>query len=496
MEREPWRAAGRRLILSIAAALTLAAVIPAQAATSSDISSTPSILSFRYQIGDPLPAAQSLQFKSTGTALTVALTPAVSRPSGSNWLSVSTNGGKTPLSVKVYVNPTGLAAGVYQGSIDATASGAGNSPKSVPVTLEVGNAPATLAAAPATLGFTFVTGTTAPAAKVITLSSSGVPVSATIAVSGAWIKAQPSGSITLVGLPATVQVTADPTGLAPGSYSGKVTFASATAVNKTVVVAVTLDVSAGAPSLASTVWPAGVVINSAATTITLNGLNFFATTAAAVNGTSTGVTTAYISPTTMLVTIPASMLVTAGNLSITVTTPPPGGGPSLPATFVVYPATPQLQAVASVASYDTASISPGEIVAIYGVGLAGSAAVFQATGSAIPIAWPATGPQTSVAIDGAAAPLLYVSPTQLTCIVPYALTSKLAQNVNVVVTYNGNASTELPDESHCRAPGRLHPGRLRAGTGRRAQLQFHHQGLYRQWLVGHGGEGLGDLDLR
>ena len=440
MERERLRAPGRHLLFSLAVLLVLQAAIPTYAA-STDISFTPAALSFRYQIGDPLPAAQSLQVKSTGSAFTATVAVTVSRPAGANWLSVSSNGGTTPLSLKVYVNPTGLAAGVYTGSIDVTAAAAGNSPKSLPVTLDVGNAPATLAAAPASLAFTWTTGSTLPSAKTITLSSSGVPLSATITVTGTWIKAQPSGSITLVGLPATVQVTADPTGLAPGSYSGKVTFGSSTATNKTVVIAVTLDVNAGVPALSSTVWPAGVAINSAATTVTVTGAGFFSNTTASVNGSSSGVTTAYVSPTTLLVTIPASLLTTSGNLALTVTTPPPGGGTSTAVNFAVYPATPQIQAVASVASYDTAAISPGEIVTIYGVGLAGSPSPFQASGSTIPVTWPASGAQTSVSVDGSAAPILYVSPTQVTCIVPYAVMAKVGQKVNVVVTYNSNPSS-------------------------------------------------------
>lgn len=439
MKRETRRAADGRIFLSVVVLLLVQGAIPALAATTSDISFTPTSLSFKYTIGDPLPAAQSLQIKSTGSAFTVTVSTTVNRPAGSNWLSLSANTGTTSLSVKVYVNPTGLAAGIYTATIDVVAPAAGNSPKSLPVTLEVANAAATLAAVPTALSFTYTTGTSAPSAKTITLSSSGVPLSATISISGAWIKASPSGSVTLVGLPATVSVSADPTGLAPGSYTGKITFASSTASNKSVVIAIALDVNAGAPTLNSTLWPAGTVVNSPATTVTLTGTNFFSTTTALVNGSATGVSTTYISPTTLLVTIAATLL-TGTDLAVSVSTPVPGGGTSSAATFYVYPATPQISAIASVASYDTTAISPGEIIAIYGLGLAGTTSVFQATNGAIPTAWPASGSQTFVTIDGTAAPLLYISPSQVTCIVPYAVAAKIGQSVPVVVIYNGNSS--------------------------------------------------------
>ena len=153
----------------------------------------------------------------------------------------------------------------------------------------------------------------------------------------------------------------------------------------------------------------------------------------------------------MLATIPAALL-TGGDLPITVTTPAPGGGTSAPAmVFSVYPPGPQIQAVANVASYDTSGIAPGEIVTVYGTGLGpATLTLFQPLSGTIATSLPATGAATSVTIDGVAAPLLYTSASQVSCIVPYAVASKAGSQVNINVTYPANLCSfcwglEFPD---------------------------------------------------
>src|SRR6185312_1499498 len=58
----------------------------------------------------------------------------------------------------------------------------------------------------------------------------------------------------------------------------------------------------------------------------------------------------------------------------------------------------------------------------------------------LPLALPAAAPSTSIMIDGHAAPLLYASATQVSCIVPYAVAAKNGAAINLVLTYNGIAS--------------------------------------------------------
>jgi uncharacterized protein (TIGR03437 family) len=83
---------------------------------------SPTSLSFAYQAGDPQPAAQLVSV--TSSAPGVNFTVSVATTSGGGWLSVSPTSGTTPATLLVSVNPTGLAAGAYSGTVTVTASGA------------------------------------------------------------------------------------------------------------------------------------------------------------------------------------------------------------------------------------------------------------------------------------------------------------------------------------------------------------------------------------
>jgi uncharacterized protein (TIGR03437 family) len=439
-------------------------------AAAADISLTPASLSFKYQTGSALPAALTLQIKSTGTPLVFTIVPSGPLPYGAQWLSVTSAAGITPVSLKVYANPTGLPAGNYTATITISAPGAATTSVAVPVTLQVGDPPGTLTASTASLNFSYVTGGAAPSAQPVVLMTSGGALTASIAVSGgSWLKAAPSGSIALVGLPGTVSVTVDPTGLAPGAYTGKVTFASASAANKSIAVNVTLNVTAGAPTIAAGgVWPPGVLVASPATTITITGTNFFVTSTAA-SGT-TQLATTVLSSSAMLVTIPAALLATAGSLPITVTTPT-AATPSNTGSFLVYGPGPQVWAVANSASYTISAVSPGGIITVYGVGVGPAALTTFPGTSPLPTSLPATGPATSITIDGQAAPLLYTSANQASCIVPYAVAAKSGSQVDLVVTYDGTASTAFPVNVVDADPGMFSIDS--SGTGQGAILNFN-----------------------
>ena len=421
-----------------------------------DIALTPATLNFKYQTGAALPASQTLQIKSTGVPLNFTISTTGPLPYSAQWLSVSANSGATAATIKVYVNPTGLPSGSYSGTISINSPAAATPIQNFPVTLDVGDAPATLIASTGSLTYSFVTGGAAPLSQAVVLMTTGGALTASITVSGgAWLKASPSGSIALVGLPGAITVTVDPTGLAPNSYTGKIVFASGTSANKSVTVNVTLNVTAGVPSIqAGGVWPPGTLVTSPATIVTLTGANFFSTSVASI-GTVAGtvaLTTTVLSATTMLVTIPATLMITAGNLAITIATPT-AAAPSAPATFVVYGPGPQVWAVANAASYTTATVSPGGIVTIYGIDLGPTLLTTFPGTSPIPTSLPAAGAATSVTVDGAPAPLLYTSATQVSCIVPYAVALKSGTPVNLVLTYSGTASAAFPVDVVDADPG-------------------------------------------
>jgi hypothetical protein len=73
-----------------------------------DLAITPLTLDFKYDAGNTLPAAQTLQIKSTGAALSFTISITGPLPYSAEWLSVSTLAGTTSASLNVYVNPTSL----------------------------------------------------------------------------------------------------------------------------------------------------------------------------------------------------------------------------------------------------------------------------------------------------------------------------------------------------------------------------------------------------
>ena len=430
----------RILLLNLLAACAFGAA--------SDMALTPAAMSFTYQMGGAAPAAQSLGLKSTGaTALTFTITVTQPAACSAPCVTVSANGGSTPATLQVYANPSGLAAGTYAANISVNAPAAVTTPQNVSVTLTVGDQPSSLGASASALNFTYTTGggATAQSAPVV-ITTNGDALTATVAVSGGtWLKASPTGSIALIGLPQTLTITADAAGLAPqlAPYKGTVTISSTNAANKGVTINVTLTVSAGVPTIAAAngIWPPGAPAGSASpVTVTITGTNF-TSSSSALSGTTLLTPVTVINATTMLATIPMSLLATAGNLPIQIQTPT-AASPSAAVNFTVYnPTVPQVWAVVDSASYSPGVVSPGEIVTIYGAGL-GPVGITPFSGAALPASLGIGGANTSVTIDGNPAPLLYTSPTQVSCIVPLAVSPGKASGakVNVLVTFNGVAA--------------------------------------------------------
>ena len=107
-------------------------------ATPQTIAVTPATLAFSFQIGTQTPNAQQIAVTSTGGAMTFSAS--ASTRDGGNWLKLSATSGQTSGAagnLSVSVDPTGLAAGTYTGTISITSPSASNSPQTVAVTLTV-----------------------------------------------------------------------------------------------------------------------------------------------------------------------------------------------------------------------------------------------------------------------------------------------------------------------------------------------------------------------
>ncbi|MBI2686355.1 MAG: hypothetical protein HYX27_08570 [Acidobacteria bacterium] len=108
--------------------------------TGQTLTVSPTTLSFSHQIGAASPASKTISLTTTGAALNYT---AVAATTGNGaWLGVSPGSGATPGTLTVNVNPSGLTAGTYNGTITITSAGASNSPQVVNVTLTVTTVPA------------------------------------------------------------------------------------------------------------------------------------------------------------------------------------------------------------------------------------------------------------------------------------------------------------------------------------------------------------------
>lgn len=106
--------------------------------------------------------------------------------------------------------------------------------------------------------------------------------------------------------------------------------------------------------------------------------------------------------------------------------------------------------VVNAASYQpiTASLAPGELITLFGTGLASTPMSMQGGQ-----AFPTTLGGVSVSINNILCPIYYVSPTQMSAIVPYDVASNQTGLANIQVTNNGVASNVVQMYLSDSAPG-------------------------------------------
>ena len=188
------------------------------------------------------------QLITVNSSAPITFAASASTQSGGPWLSVTPSQGSSPGAVTAIINAGGLAAGMYMGTIAITP--AGGTAQMVTITLDV-VAPAVIIAAPAPLLFSYQQAGVLPAGQTLSLSSTAEALNLTVGVatqSGAdWLTVAPS----TVTTPATINVSANPTGLAPGQYQGSVNVSASDASVSPLTVQVTLTVSKPAPEVGS-----------------------------------------------------------------------------------------------------------------------------------------------------------------------------------------------------------------------------------------------------
>ena len=114
---------------------TVAVTLTVTGAALPTLAVSPASLTIAAQAGGTAPAVQTLSVTSSGAQ--VDITATADTTSGGSWLSVTPASSTTPSTLNVAVNPAGLAAGTYSGTVTVAAGGVSNSPVTVAVTLTV-----------------------------------------------------------------------------------------------------------------------------------------------------------------------------------------------------------------------------------------------------------------------------------------------------------------------------------------------------------------------
>jgi uncharacterized protein (TIGR03437 family) len=427
------------------------------------------------------PSTISLSATAGGAAVTQSLgitsstsnsyTVTASTQSGGSWLSInaySVMGGQT---LTVTADPNGLAAGTYQGTLTfssgqtvsvgftVAASGVGSGNVAVTATGQTGTP---------TLTFAYQSGGTAPAKQTLHIANASggtarIPfsVSATSTPSG-WISTSYTSSATT---PYDLDVTVSPTGLPVGTYHGVVRFdpKNGAVISVPVTLNVTLPpvISATPGSLTFAYQSGGTVPDAVPVAVSGGGaaLTFTATAASTGNWLTvtptSGTTAAGAGTTSLSVSVsPASLQVGTYNGTIVVAGSGSATGSStINVTLTVTAPLPVISKVVNAATQAPGAISPGLLISIYAP-----------TDGKNPIG-PATAVQTAVEngfvkttlggvqvlFNNIAAPLTYVSATQINAVVPYEL--KGVTSPFVQVKFNDQPSNSFQLTAATTAPG-------------------------------------------
>jgi len=249
---------------------------------------------------------------------------------------------------------------------------------------------------------------------------------------GNWLSASVNGTAISNGqslqTPVTpLTVSANPAGLSAGTYNGSITLTPNGGSQVTLSVTLTVQqntVSATPTSLTFSYTARSTAPSSQQINVSGGGasLNYTASVNTTTGGNWLSVTptsgTTSANPTLTVSVNPGSL--GAGTYTGTVTVAGASGATgstTVNVTLTVTAPLPTISQVASAASYIGQSISPGEIIVIFGTGLGPTPLVGLALDSTGKVATTVGGAQ--VFVGGIAAPMIYASNSQVAAVVPY-----------------------------------------------------------------------------
>jgi len=402
-----------------------------------------------------LAATQTVSVTSTDASTTLPFTAtAATTPLGLTWLAVTPNSGNTPNNLQVTINPTNLPVGIYSGSITVSSTVANVPAQIIPVTLILASASVT--ATPASVTFAQAVGGAPPASQTVAIA--GVPACITIGAVATMLNG--SGWLTTSAAGNTITITANGSQLQQGVFSGVVTAIVPGAANSPLNIPVTFNVGS---ALALSVSPGSVSFSyqGGSSTIPAAQALQVTTTAGSVPFTATfkpDATTGggnFITVTPGSGTTPASIslapnpsvigTLAAGKYTGTVTVSSSslaGGDQTVNVSLTVAAGSvPILTSVTSGASLQPGSISPGEIVTIFGAAIGPAlpqqGIEFQLVNGSVPTALGGV----TVTFNNVPAPVLFVKGNQINCIVPYEIAGQ--PFASIVVNFAGLAASSF-----------------------------------------------------
>ena len=223
-------------------------------------------LSFPAVVGGGAPLSRTFGISNAGQG-SMAWTASASTTSGGSWLSISPASGTvtTPLTqvtpVTVSVNPSGLSANTYYGSVTVTPSASNNAPQSVTVVLTVaaaGSSAASVDIYPAGLAFVGTQGAannpSSQTINVANLSSGPLTFSSSGLTSGGdsqWFVVTPASASIAANQSISIVVQPNYANLSAGSHQGTIALrfsdgSTATATVQGLVQASTSSAASGA----------------------------------------------------------------------------------------------------------------------------------------------------------------------------------------------------------------------------------------------------------
>src|SRR5580698_736795 len=145
--------------------------------------------------GSTTSLSQPVTFTTSVAGAADSFTTSASTTSGGSWLSVTPAAANTTSTAfAITANPTGLGAGVYNGTVFLNYGNSELTATQIPVTFTI----TTTLTGPSSMGFNYTIGTTPPVSQTLNIGSSGggSSVGAAVTSGNGWLSVTPSGGTT------------------------------------------------------------------------------------------------------------------------------------------------------------------------------------------------------------------------------------------------------------------------------------------------------------